>query len=206
MTPNPSNPMPAPVPQKKGGMTAVIVIVVLVALACPCIGILAAIAIPNFIKFQAKSKQAEVRASLKSAYIVQKSYFAMEKKYSDDVGEVGFSPGPGNRYLYAFSADGELQKAGEEGKGKTGVAADAVRHPGTNNDALERGVPQELWDTSGLQGTCPDDCSITIVGAGNIDNDDTVDVWTISTKDRVIDGRPVSAGVPHNHIDDTRRE
>ena len=204
MTPNPSNPMPAPVPQKKGGVSAVVIIVVLVALACPCVGILAAIAIPNFVKFQAKSKQSEAKANLKSAYFAQKSYFGMESKYSDDVGEVGFSPGPGNRYLYAFSVDGELQKAGEVGKGKTGVAADAARHPGTNNDALEKGVPQALWDTSGLEGKCPDDCSITIVAAGNIDNDDTIDVWTVSTKDRTIDGVPVPAGTPHNHVDDVK--
>jgi type IV pilus assembly protein PilA len=204
MTPNPSNPMPAPVPQKKGGVSAVIIIAVVVALACPCVGILAAIAIPNFIKFQAKSKQSEVKANLKSAYVTEKAYFGMENKYSDDIGEVGFSAGPGNRYLYAFSADGELQKAGDEGKGKTGVEADAKRHPGTNNEAIEKGVPQSLWDESGVQGTCPDNCSITIVGAGNIDNDETVDVWSISTKDRVIDGMPVPAGQPHNHVDDIR--
>ena len=204
MTPNPSNPMPAPVPQKKGGVSAVVIIAVVVALACPCVGILAAIAIPNFIKFQSKSKQAEAKVNLKSAFTAQKYFFGDQSKYSDDIGEVGFAPERGNRYLYAFSVDGELAKAGEPGKGKTGVEADAARYPGTNNEALEKGVPQALWDESGLKGTCPDDCSITIVAAGNIDNDDTVDVWTISTKDRVIDGMPVPAGTPHNHVDDTR--
>ncbi|MDP3232045.1 MAG: hypothetical protein Q8N26_04670 [Myxococcales bacterium] len=206
MTPNPSNPMPAPVPQKKGGVSAVVIIAVVVALACPCVGVLAAIAIPNFIKFQSKSKQAEAKANLKAAFSAEKAHFSMENKYSDDIGEIGFSPGPGNRYLYAFSVDGELAKAGEEGKGKAGVEIDATRHPGINNETLEKGVPQEVWDESGLKGTCPDDCSITIVAAGNIDNDDTVDVWTISTKDRTIDGKLVPAGTPHNHIDDTRRE
>ncbi len=204
MTPNPSNPMPAPVPQKKGGVSAVVIIAVVVALACPCVGILAAIAIPNFIKFQSKSKQSEAKANLKGAFTAQKAFFAGESKYSEDIGEVGFSPGPGNRYLYAFSVDGDLAKAGEAGTGKTGVEADGARHAGTNNDALEKGVPQALWDESGLKGTCPDDCSITIVAAGNIDNDDTVDVWTVSTKDRTIDGMSVPAGMPHNHIDDTR--
>ncbi|MDP1916849.1 MAG: pilin [Myxococcales bacterium] len=204
MTPNPSNPMPAPVPQKKGGVSAVVIIAVVVALACPCVGILAAIAIPNFVKFQSRSKQSEAKANLKGAFTAQKAFFAGERKYSEDIGEVGFSPGPGNRYLYAFSVDGELAKAGEAGTGKTGVEADGARHAGTNNDALEKGVPQTLWDESGLKGTCPDDCSITIVAAGNIDNDDTVDVWTVSTKDRTIDGMSVPAGMPHNHIDDTR--
>jgi len=205
MTPNPMppNPMPAPVTPKKGGVSAVVIVAVLVALACPCVGILAAIAIPNFIKFQAKSKQSEARANLKSAFTSETMHFAGANAYSTDVGEVGFSPGPGNRYLYSFSTDGELQKPGEAGKGKTGFLADAARFPTIDNEALEKGVPQDVWDNSGLQGTCPD-CSVTVVAAGNVDNDDTVDVWTISTKDRVINGVTVPAGQPYNHVDDTR--
>jgi type IV pilus assembly protein PilA len=202
MTPNP---MPAPVPQKKSGISTIVIVVIVVVLACPCVvGILAAIAVPNFIKFQSKSKQSEVKANLKAAYLAQKTYFGIEGKYSDDVGEVAFSPGPGNRYLYAFAADGELARAGElDGKGKTGFEVDSTRQP-ASNESLEQGVPQAVWDEVGLQGTCPTDCSITIVAAGNVDNDDTVDVWTVSTKDRVIDGVPVPAGQPHQHVDDVR--
>ncbi len=56
----------------------------------------------------------------------------------------------------------------------------------------------------GISGTCPASCQITIVGAGNIDDDPTIDVWSISTGSRIIDGQSVPAGVPHNHVDDTR--
>lgn len=38
------------------------------------IGILAAIAIPNFIKFQCRSKQSEGKTNLKSMYVAQQSY------------------------------------------------------------------------------------------------------------------------------------
>ena len=37
------------------------------------IGILAAIAIPNFIKFQARSKQGEAKTNLKSLFTAQKT-------------------------------------------------------------------------------------------------------------------------------------
>src|SRR5689334_2957683 len=43
------------------------------------IGILAAIAIPNFIKFQAQSKQSEAKANLKAIFTAQKAFF-QEKK------------------------------------------------------------------------------------------------------------------------------
>jgi prepilin-type N-terminal cleavage/methylation domain-containing protein len=39
------------------------------------IGILAAIAIPNFIKFQARSKQSEAKANLKAMFTAEKAFY-----------------------------------------------------------------------------------------------------------------------------------
>ena len=38
------------------------------------IGILAAIAIPNFVKFQCRSKQSEAKSNLKAMYVAEESY------------------------------------------------------------------------------------------------------------------------------------
>jgi type IV pilus assembly protein PilA len=38
------------------------------------IGILAAIAIPNFVKFQCRSKQSEAKGNLKAMYVAEESY------------------------------------------------------------------------------------------------------------------------------------
>jgi type IV pilus assembly protein PilA len=46
------------------------------------IGILAAIAIPNFIKFQAKAKQSEAKSNLKAIFIAKKSYHAEHTSYA----------------------------------------------------------------------------------------------------------------------------
>ena len=40
------------------------------------IGILAAIAVPNFIKFQCRAKQSEAKANIKSIYVMQESFRA----------------------------------------------------------------------------------------------------------------------------------
>src|ERR1700678_400737 len=45
------------------------------------IGLLAALAIPNFLKFQARSKQAEARTNLKSYYTANKSYYGDKQMY-----------------------------------------------------------------------------------------------------------------------------
>ena len=68
------------------------------------IGILAAIAIPNFLKFQAKSKQSEAKGNLKSLFTAQRSQYQEHDKYLTLVGELGFSPERGNRYYYQHGA------------------------------------------------------------------------------------------------------
>ena len=47
------------------------------------IGILAAIAIPNFLKFQAKSKMSEAKTNLGAIYTGQLSYFGEQNSYGD---------------------------------------------------------------------------------------------------------------------------
>ena len=66
------------------------------------IGILAAIAIPDFIKFQARSKQGEARANLKSWFTAEKSYYQNNSAYCVDTVVVGYQPERGNRYAYDF--------------------------------------------------------------------------------------------------------
>lgn len=176
-------------PKKKMSTTAIVLIVLGVgggAMLC-CISTLAAIAIPNFIKFQARSKQSEVKMNLKAAFSAEKAFFGEKDAYSDSASEVGFSPERGNRYLYVVSPESKID-------------ADARMSP--DNAALLAGIPAALMAETGVHGTCPDECHVTIVGVGNIDNDPDVDLWSISTEARTIDGTPVPAGQPYNHHSD----
>ena len=60
------------------------------------IGILAAIAIPNFIKFQAKSKQSEAKTNLKAIFTAEKSYYGERDAYNNTFAAAccAFSPVP----------------------------------------------------------------------------------------------------------------
>src|SRR3954471_18085709 len=73
------------------------------------IGILAAIAIPNFIKFQARSKQSEAKANLKAAFTAEKAYVQEKDKYETLINIVGFSPERNNRYAYFLGSGGTLE-------------------------------------------------------------------------------------------------
>ena len=68
------------------------------------IGILAALAIPNFIRFQARSKQSEPKANLRGAFLAERAYYAEQSAFSSCLSKIGFSPERGNRYRYTLNA------------------------------------------------------------------------------------------------------
>ena len=74
------------------------------------IGILAAIAIPNFIKFQCRSKQSEAKGNVKAIYTAEESYRAEQDKYINcttaecgvgGTSPIGFNP-KGNKVRYHY--------------------------------------------------------------------------------------------------------
>jgi len=76
------------------------------------IGILAAIAIPNFVKFQCRSKQSEAKGNLKALYTAEESYRAEFDTYlacgapcGTAVNDIGFAP-KGAKIRDAYSASG----------------------------------------------------------------------------------------------------
>jgi type IV pilus assembly protein PilA len=195
-------PMTPPGAPRNSKMTMLIVVLVLGGLSVVCcIGTLAAIAIPNFIKFGAKSKQSEAKTNLKAIYIAERAFFAEKDTFSESFSEVGFLPERGNRYRYLIAVGGNALTPGSPGTAPYGdIEADPKMKP--DNAALLRGIPAGLRAEVGMRGECPADCGITAVAVGNIDGDAAVDVWSVSTDKRTIDGEVVAAGVPHHDVDD----
>ena len=68
------------------------------------IGILATIAVPNFQKFQARSKQTNAKAELSSVFSAQKSFFAEYSTYSAHLVTVGYVPEGTNEAADGYSA------------------------------------------------------------------------------------------------------
>lgn len=165
--------------------TLAIITLVLGLVYVPVVGILAAIAIPNFLKFQARSKQSECQANLKSAWSAQQAYFGEKNEWGKTAREIGFTPETGTRYLYQISPDSVV--------------------PATRSTlptaALQAGFPPGLVDLLGSHGQCPD-CVLTMACAGNIDNDPAVDVWSVSSQQRSLSGEVVPPGTLFHERDD----
>ena len=190
--------------RRAGGFTLIELMI-----AVAIIGILAALAIPNFIRFQARSKQAEARANLKALFTAEKSYFAAHDAYSSKVLDVGFSPERNNRYAYLLAADiSNLDDRSGTVVGATsattGISADLFKYP-TGNAGLST-TPA----CASALGVSPSGLSFTGAAMGNIDGDSTLDQWTISTDSRslpatcdTVGANP--AGEPANELSDVNR-
>ncbi len=128
------------------------------------IGILAAIAIPNFLKYQAKSRQAEARTNLGGVFVAQTSYFGEQARYGA-FNEVGFAlAGSSNRYTYRSGAAG---------------AAGGVT---SNTNGTDR-IPQGIGTCCDPEGTTVARSStngFTATAAGNLDTDSAYDQWYVN--------------------------
>ena len=101
------------------------------------IGILAAIAIPNFVKFQCRSKQSEAKGNLKAFFVSEESYRAENDTYialsTTDVtttNAIGFQP-KGTKIRYDYSSSVTASNAF--------IATGAVKSGFTNE------IPSDNW-------------------------------------------------------------
>jgi type IV pilus assembly protein PilA len=70
------------------------------------IGILAAIAIPNFLNYQCKARQSEARSNLGAIANLQEAYWAEETTYTGLTDALGFQTTGTPRYNYTIAIEG----------------------------------------------------------------------------------------------------
>jgi Tfp pilus assembly protein PilE len=95
-------------------MLAIVALVISMLVPIPVCGLVALIAVPNFMKFQCRSKQSEARGNLKALYLAEEAHRAAADTFSTDTRVIEFTPrGQKLRYTYtvlsatkdAFSAE-----------------------------------------------------------------------------------------------------
>lgn len=166
------------------------------------IGILAAIAIPNFIRFQSKARQAEARASLSAIYAAEKAFLAEWQQFYGDFLEIGYRPEGGFRYEHGFGAAGVNSPISYTGAIGANMAAVAIN---TNAGGTACGgsmLPAGFANMCGVDRTYNAGASMlpaiagaavvaagafTALAVGNIDSDATFDAWSIN-QDKMIAG------------------
>jgi len=128
------------------------------------IGILAAIAIPNFNRFQAKSKQSEAKTNLKGIFTAAKARLAEKDDYASTATsatafkEIGFAAENGNRYTYRYAGDI--------------INSDGRFYSGTATAVAGTAAKVDIGTTKDFLATA----------AGNVDSDSFIDEWLMNDK------------------------
>ena len=130
------------------------------------IGILASIAIPTFMQYQARARQSEARTSLGSIFLGERVYFIEEGRYGS-IGEIRYILTGANRYTYRSG------QAGAAGGGNANVTA-----PGDTQDTINASVG--TVEAQGATVAMASAMSFTATAAGNVDADSTIDRWTVN--------------------------
>lgn len=139
------------------------------------IGILAAIAIPNFLRYQAKSRQSEAKTNLGAIFVAETAYLSENSRYGS-FSEIGYAlAGNTNRYTYRSPLLGG------------NAASGGTAYPAANYDQIPCGAPAACTVQSDANPAVPSNASTTAGAVGftasavaSIDNDATVDGWSVN--------------------------
>ena len=127
------------------------------------IGILAAIAIPNFLTYQAKARQSEAKVGLGGIFTTATAYFAENNTFSATSTNLGYIPAGTNRYDFYYAGTAANNKVATAAVGGGAVAPCNVAPTATP-------VPAWVATTSGF----------TAGAIGQIDTDPSCDQWSMN--------------------------
>ncbi len=160
------------------------------------IGILAAVAVPNYSKYQARARQSEAKINLSSLASMERSFQVETQTYSSCMPAIGYTiPTNSNRY-YTIGFDNNSAAKLNCGSGTTlqdcslaftfnGGAADTCAHAfsatagiGFYAANVKVGAPAPTAQNN-LPSTVLSAAAFTAGAAGNISTTTVIDIWTI---------------------------
>ncbi len=152
----------------RGGFTLIEAMIVVAI-----IGLLAAIAIPAYLKWQGQSRQAEAKTNLSGIFVSELAFFGENSRYGS-FGEVGFAlAAASNRYTYRSPGDGG--NSGSTGSGQTKTSS-----------YIPAGIGTSVADGQGaggiVAGAAISPPGFTATAAADLDNDPTIDQWHVNDR------------------------
>ncbi|MBS0178221.1 MAG: prepilin-type N-terminal cleavage/methylation domain-containing protein [Nitrospira sp.] len=156
-------------PSQEKGFTLIEIMVVVVI-----VGILAAFAIPNFLRYRAQAMQAEARSNLAGIFVAEMSFFTERKEFGNFT-DIGFTvAGPGtNRYTYRTGL-GLVAGLGPNG----GNLCAAVGSCDTIQTEIPAAGAISFTGSAGIATTSS--AGFTATAAADLDGDSTHDGWYVN--------------------------
>lgn len=149
-----------PTRQRTEGGFTLIEMMVVVAI----IGILTVIAIPNFLRYQAQTRQAEAKTNLGGIFVAELAYYGENSRFGS-FSEIIYSlTGLSNRYTYRSGAPGAA------GGPSTGTENIDLHSASVGVPTAENSVVPAMNSLFGF----------TATATGNLDSDGTIDQWHVN--------------------------
>jgi type II secretory pathway pseudopilin PulG len=179
------------------------------------IGILAAIAIPNFVRFQARARQSEANTNLKSLFTGLRT---QQRKPALTIRSTSFNPERGNRYSYHLddgcsSFEDRSTIDTQTHDMDTCIGVDTFKFSSFPPFFTAELLASAAWNTkatvnamstsAGIYGSI-DDWDFLAYAAGDVDNTlpattgDRADTWVISSSDGQLAAACPTTGVSEN--------
>lgn len=146
------------------------------------IGILSAIAVPNFKKYQAKSKQSEAKIQLAAVYSTEVGAQTDYDTFVTCIADLGYDVPPKGYYWVGFTASdatslGQVNARAGAGAPCTAAATSYAVRPGTPLKAFSGVVALSSADLSAV---VPTSNTFVATASGNVRTSDAaLDKWTI---------------------------
>lgn len=189
----------------------------IVVLALLSLMVLVALVARFFVCSHESLRERKCKSNLKAAATAASIYFSETGCYSSRIDQIDFLPERGNRYAYFLDETGSVQdRSGQEIMNHghdTAVGPDLYKY-GPNQQVSRDQLPRRLAGgvLLGTTESCQPSAtprapnpgySMTIACIGQLDDDPTLDVWSISTAPRQLpSGQEIPAMVPYNEIQD----
>lgn len=160
------------------------------------IGILASIAIPNYQKYQARTRQTEAKLALAGIYTAEKSSATESSTYSACLSKIGYAAVGGNRYYVTGFEPGDAANVSCGPGGTDGclqlfkiggidpcVATDAA-FDATAKVSAQIPQPSRAADLAGF--TFINKGAFLAAAVGNVTSEQATDAWTVDHNKQII--------------------
>ena len=142
------------------------------------IGVIATIAVPNYLRHKDRARQSEAKQLLGSLFTAETAFFSEWTMFTGDFGHIGFSPEGDMRYNIGFTAVGRDPTAmgNFTGRGASGFF-DTEGHCGGGGLCLDLSGGEVITNNQDPSAATPDE--FIAAANGDIDGDSTIDNWII---------------------------